>query len=308
MIELWNEVLLEPVLNGLLTLSNWFGGSFGLAIIAITIVVNIIILPLTLRQTKSTMAMQAMQPKIQEIQKKYAKDKQKLQEETLKIYKESGINPIGCALPLLIQMPIWIALYQSIIQALATTPENLFGLSERLYNWSVVQEAIPPENHFLGLDLAMPNFIMVILVMATMWLSQKMTTPASADPKQKQTQQMMQWMMPLMFGFIFLNFPSGLPLYIIVMNIFRMVVQRFVTGNWGGLATLIPAKLPTGFGGKDTKGWTPQENEKESKGWAPSDKTTKEIKSAAKKSNIVTEEGSGDGSSRSKRKNRRGGR
>ena len=106
MIELWNVVLLEPMINGLLAISIAFGGSSGLAIIILTIIINLIILPLTLRQLRSTKAMQSLQPKIQDLQKKYAKDKQKLQEETVKVYKESGINPLGCAFPLLIQMPI----------------------------------------------------------------------------------------------------------------------------------------------------------------------------------------------------------
>jgi membrane protein insertase Oxa1/YidC/SpoIIIJ len=132
--------------------------------------------------------------------------------------------------------------------------------------------------------------------MATMWLTQKMSTVPSADPKQQQMSNMMQWMMPLMFGFIFLSFPSGLALYIVVMNIFRMIVQYFVMGGWGGLATLFPAKAPVGTDTKGTKGWNP-----------PPDKTAKEIKAAAKKANIntTTEEGIRDGSSRSKRKNRR---
>jgi YidC/Oxa1 family membrane protein insertase len=296
LIELWNVVLLEPVVNFLVACSNAFGGSFGLAIVAVTIIVNIIILPLTIKQTRSMKQMQTLQPKMKEIQKKYAKDKQKLQQETMKLYKESGINPVGCALPLLIQMPIWIALYQSIMKALPTTPERLLGLSDSLYSWSFVQGGVPPNAHFLGLNLAEPNFIMVLLVMGTMWISQKMSTSPSTDPKQQQMQQMMQWMMPLMFGFIFLNFPSGLPLYIVVMNLFRMVVQRFITGNWGGIETVFKRRslfaAPAGGGA------------------LPEDQTAKEIKSAAKKSNVDIEKGKGigDGSSRSKRKNRRRGR
>ena len=295
MIELWNVVFLEPMINCLLVISNAFGGSFGLAIIALTIIINVAILPLTLRQLRSTKAMQSLQPKMQELQKKHAKDKQQLQQETMKLYKESGINPLGCAFPLLIQMPIWIALYQSVMQTLATTPEQLMGLAQRLYSWVSVQQAVPPESHFLWMDLAYPNFPITILIMATMWLTQKMSTTASTDPKQQQMQNMMQWMMPLMFGFIFLNFPSGLALYIVAMNIFRMIVQYFVMGGWGGLGNLLPARFAPGAGSTEPKGWTPS-----------SDKITKQIEAAAKKSKITAgEEGIGDGSSRSKRKKRR---
>ncbi|MFP3974713.1 MAG: YidC/Oxa1 family membrane protein insertase [Dehalococcoidia bacterium] len=249
MIELWNTILLEPIINGLMILSNAFWGNFGLAIIFLTIIVNFIILPLTLKQTRSTVAMQQLQPKMQELQKKYGKDKQKLQQETMKLYKEAGMSPMGCFFPMLIQFPIWIALYQAVIQALAKTPEALLGLSQRLYPWPFIQEAIPPENHFLWMDLAAPNFLLAILVMATMWVSQKMTMPGASgtgDPKQQQMQGMMQWLMPIMIGFIFIYLPSGLALYIVVMNIFRMIVQYFVMGNWGGLASFLPSRATAG--------------------------------------------------------------
>lgn len=236
-------------------LSNAFWGNFGLAIIFLTIIVNFIILPLTLKQTRSTVAMQQLQPKMQELQKKYGKDKQKLQQETMKLYKEAGMSPMGCFFPMLIQFPIWIALYQAVIQALAKTPEALLGLSQRLYSWPFIQEAIPPENHFLWMDLAAPNFLLAILVMATMWVSQKMTMPGASgagDPKQQQMQGMMQWLMPIMIGFIFIYLPSGLALYIVVMNIFRMIVQYFVMGNWGGLASFLPGRAPAGHAGQET--------------------------------------------------------
>jgi len=298
MIELWNVVFLQPIINGLLIMSHAFGDIFGLAIIALTIIINVALLPLTLRQTRSMTAMQSVQSKVKELQTKYGKDKLKLQQETMKLYKEAGMNPLGCIFPLLIQAPVWFALYESVMHALVTTPERLLALSQRLYPWSAVQRAVPPESSFLWMDLSQPDIPMTILIIASMWLTQRMTTMPSADPKQQQMNKMMQWMMPLMFGFIFLGFPSGLALYIVVMNIFRMVVQYFVMGGWGNLATLLPAP----FGNQKAKGWTPP-----TRGWTPSDKTAKEIEAAAKKSRITptAEEGIKDGSSRSKRKNRR---
>ncbi|MCJ7828877.1 MAG: YidC/Oxa1 family membrane protein insertase, partial [Dehalococcoidia bacterium] len=122
MVEIWNTIILEPVLNSLIALTNVLGGNFGWAIIVLTVVVRLALFPLTARQTQSTKAMQTLQPKIQELQKKYAKNQQKLQQEMMKLYKEAGINPLGCLWPMLIQLPIWIALYQSIMQALAATP------------------------------------------------------------------------------------------------------------------------------------------------------------------------------------------
>ena len=143
MIEIWNIAILDPVLNGLIALSTLLWNNFGLAIIVLTIAVRLILLPLTYRQTQSTVAMQALQPKLQEIQKKYARNQQQMQKEMMRLYKEAGINPLGCMWPMLIQMPIWIALYQSIMQALAATPENLLSLSQHLYPWDMVGQAIP---------------------------------------------------------------------------------------------------------------------------------------------------------------------
>ena len=148
MIEVWHLIIGNPVLNVLIALSHILSGEFGLAIIALTIIVRLISWPLTKRQLNSSKALQDMQPKIQELQKKYGKNKQKLQEETMKIYKEAGVNPLGCLWPMLIQLPIWIALYQAIMRALATTPENLLDLAHRLYSWDIVNQAIPLNSHF----------------------------------------------------------------------------------------------------------------------------------------------------------------
>jgi YidC/Oxa1 family membrane protein insertase len=238
MAELWNTIILEPVLNSLIAMCNVFGGSFGLAIIVLTVIVRLILFPLTVRQTQSTKAMQSLQPKIQELQKKYAKNQQKLQQEMMQLYKEAGINPLGCLWPMLIQMPIWIALYQSIMQALAATPENLLNLSRHLYHWAAVSQAVPLNEHFLGLKLSQPgsvNLILPILVGGTMWIQQKMVTPPAADPRQRSMTSMTTMMMPLMFGFFTLSFPSGLALYWVVSNIIGIIIQYFVSGGWGYL-------------------------------------------------------------------------
>ena len=175
MAELWNLIILNPVLNVLIALSDILSGSFGLAIIALTIVVRLVLWPLTKRQLDSTKAMQSMQPKIQELQKKYGKNKQKLQQEMMKLYKEAGVNPMGCIWPMLIQFPIWIALYQSIMKALATTPENLLDLAHHLYSWEVLSQAIPLNSQFLWLDLGQPDhtLILAIIVGGTMWGQRK---------------------------------------------------------------------------------------------------------------------------------------
>jgi YidC/Oxa1 family membrane protein insertase len=223
------------MLNSLVGLSGHLFNNFGLAIIVITIIARTCLLPLTLKQLRSSRAMQALQPKMAELQKKYAKDKQRLAQEQMKLYKESGVSPAGCAIPMLIQFPIWIALYQSIIRALGVNPEDLLGLSRYLWSWPILYSTLPLDNNFLWFNLVSPNIAVAILVGVTMWLSQKMVTPEVTDPQQKAQSQMMLWMMPLMFGFIAMSLPSGLSLYWIVSNLYSMAVQYFVIGGWGGL-------------------------------------------------------------------------
>jgi YidC/Oxa1 family membrane protein insertase len=248
--QAWNLIILQPVINVLIVLSHYLFGSFGLAIIALTIVVNGAMYPLTLKQIRASKAMQELQPKLAELQKKYAKDKEKLAKEQMRMYKESGISPMGCLVPMLLQMPIWIALFQSIIRLLAVTPEDFLGLSQYLYSWPVVYSALPLESSFLWLNLAVPDplLLLPLLVGGTMWVQQKMVTPTTADPKQQTQSRMMLWMMPLMFAFITLQFPSGLALFWVTSSVIRIVIQYFVTG-WGGLVKVTTPKP----GGRDKK-------------------------------------------------------
>ncbi len=237
MLEIWYLIILDPILNVLIALSHILFGQFGLAIIALTIIVRLVSWPLNKRQLKSTKALQDMQPKMQELQKKYGKNQQKLQQEMMKLYKEAGVNPLGCLWPMLIQLPIWIALYQSIMRALATTPENLLDLHRHLYSWDLVRQAIPLSSRFLWLDLGAPDpyLILAIFVGGTMWVQQKMTQAPSTDPRQQSTARMMTLMMPLMFGMLTLMFPSGLALFWAVSNVIGIITQYFVTGGWGYL-------------------------------------------------------------------------
>ena len=237
----WDIIALQPMMNTLIVLTKYLFNNFGLAIIFLTIVVNAAMLPLTLKQVRSSKAMQALQPKLAELQKRYAKDKQGLAQEQMKLYKESGVSPAGCILPLLVQMPVWFALYQSIMRVLAVIPENLLGLSKYLYSWPVVYSTLPLSNHFLWLNLATGDMLLAILVGGTMWVQQKMTMTPTADPKQQQQASMMLWLMPLMFAFLTLSFPSGLALFWVTSNIVRIGIQYSATG-WGGLIKSTPKK------------------------------------------------------------------
>jgi YidC/Oxa1 family membrane protein insertase len=255
-LNVWELIIQQPLTNVLIVVAHAFGDNFGVAIILLTLLVNCAMLPLTLSQIRSSKRMQDLQPKLAEIQKKYGKDKQKLAQEQMKIYKESGIKPAGCLLPMIIQMPVWFALYQSIMLALAATPEGLLNLARFLYPWQVVYSALPLNPYFLGMNLAQPNFILAILVGAAMWVQQKMSATPTDDPRSAASSQMMTWMMPLLFAFLALSFPSGLALYWVASSIFRIVLQYRVTG-WGTLrrkaSTVDTGKKYVTFEGEDKK-------------------------------------------------------
>ena len=232
---LWNLIIQNPLTNILILLSTVLLHNFALSIVALTVLVRLAMLPLSIKQLKATRAMQSLQPELVKLQKKYAKDKQKLAQEQMALYKNAGVSPAGCMVPMLVQMPIWIALYQSIIHVLAATPETFLALSKNVYNLPILNSVLPLNNHFLWLDLAAPDvlYILPVLVAGTMWLQQKQVTPPAVDPATAQTNQLMLWMMPIMFGFLTIQFPSGLALYWIVSNSIAIITQYKYTGTWG---------------------------------------------------------------------------
>jgi len=246
-VELFDVVLVDPMTNALIVLANIFFGSFGLAVILFTIIIRAVTFPLTLRQLHASRAMSALQPRLQELQKKH-KDPRRRSEETMKLYREAGVNPAGCLLPMLIQFPIWIALYSTIRIALSSSPESLIGLSQRLYPWSFIRQSIPLENHFLWMDLAQPDIILPFLVGASTWVQQRMMTPPAADPRTQQTNQMMLWMMPLMFAWFTLTVPSGLGVYWTATNLVGIALQFFYMRPAGRTwrQVFLPAPAPAG--------------------------------------------------------------
>jgi YidC/Oxa1 family membrane protein insertase len=247
---LFKVFLVNPMTNILVVLAAVFGGSFGIAIIIFTIVMRGLTFPLTTRQIKASRAMSTIQPRLQEIQKKH-KDPKRRSEETMKLYKEAGVNPMGCILPMLIQFPIWIGLYQTVRVVLGSTPESFIGLSQRLYPWSYVREALPLENHFLWMDLAQPDgtFLLAIIVGSSTWVQQKMMTPRTiTDERQQSMNSMMLWMMPLMFAWFTLTVPSGLALYWAATNMVGVILQYFYMRPSGQSwrEVFFPAAAPTG--------------------------------------------------------------
>jgi len=241
---LWDGIIIKPMLNSLVLLYDLLFSNFGLSIIFFTVIIRLAMIPLTIRQTRQMRAMSGLQPRVKALQEKY-KDKkdrdsrQKLSQETMRLYKEAGVNPVGCLGPMVIQMPIWIGLYRSIFWAVPPTPEGMANLSGYLYSWNPSLGSIPLSSDFLGMNLvhlvqAAPQpypFLLPLLVGGTMWLQQKMTTVRSTDPRQSQTNQIMLWMMPVMFGFFTFQFPAGLAVYILFSNLVGIVIQYFVLGR-----------------------------------------------------------------------------
>jgi len=227
--QLWNLLLLQPMINGLLFLYQLLWKNFAFSIAILTVLVRLITLPLTLPQQRSAKVMQELEPKVAKIRKRYAKDRERQTKEIMKLYKEAGYNPMTGCLPLLIQFPIIIAFYQAIYRTLADNPLQMLSLAKYIYAPRLSQ-LIPLESRFLWLNLARPDpfYILPILVIVTTWLSQKIATPPSTDPQTASMNQMMQIYMPLMFGLLTMSWASGLAIYFVVTNLVSIIIQYFV--------------------------------------------------------------------------------
>ena len=240
---MWDLIILNPLINVIVAVSHFLFSSFGLTIIVLTIIIRAATFPLTMKQLRVTKSMQGIQSQMNDLRQKYGKDQQRLAAEQMKLYKQAGMNPLGCILPLFLQLLVSVALYQSIIRVLAIAPEDFLNMSQRLYpTWSQNFSLVPLHNTFLWLNLATPDafLILPILTAASQWAMQKMTTVQTTDPAQQSQNQIMLLMMPVMFGFLTFSFPSGLALYWVASNIIGIVMQGLVMG-WGGLFKSGPA-------------------------------------------------------------------
>jgi YidC/Oxa1 family membrane protein insertase len=151
----------------------------------------------------------------------------------MRLYKENQINPLGCFLPLVIQMVVFIALYRALVFTVGGSPESLVGLAHRLYPLDMLRAQIPLDQHFLWLNLGQPDptYILPILVGLSTYVQQRLSVTPNASPQQQQQQQMLTWMMPLMLMFITLNLPSGVGIYWVVSNIFSLFASYWVYGR-----------------------------------------------------------------------------
>lgn len=251
---MWQTFIIQPMTNLLLFIYDLLGhgpNTFGLAIILFTIVIRLITWPLNASQMKGAQAMQELQNDKEwlEIQKKYAKDREKLAQEQMRIYQARGINPFASCLPTLIQFPIIIGLYQSVTRAMAATPLSMLQLARTIYPSLSVENIIPLNSAFLWMDLGRPESInilgfalptLAIVVALTTYVQTKLTMPApnAANPNDQAAAMsgMMSIYMPLLLGWFALNFASGISVYFITSNLLG-IVQYAATGraNWSNL-------------------------------------------------------------------------
>jgi len=250
--DIWNTVILHPMVNILVWIYSFVFHNFGIAIIIFTILIRLLTYPLTASQLKGQKKMQEMtsSKRYQEVQKKYKDDREKLAQEQMKLYKEMGVNPAGSCLPLLIQFPIMIGLYQAVALAMASAPVQLLNLSRSLYNFIPASQLIPLNPQFLWMNLGLPEIstplwapfgfalpIMTIIVVVTTFLQSKLMTPTATPGDQgAQMSKMMTLYMPILMGWIAYSLSSGLALYFIVSNVLA-IAQYAMMGqiHWSNL-------------------------------------------------------------------------
>ena len=252
---LFNVVITDPIFNALMLLYRLFG-DFGLSIVVLTLLIKLVLFPLTLRQLKSSKAMQALQPQMQEIRRKYAKDQQAQMVAMQALQKEYGINPLAGCLPMLIQLPVLYGMFFAFNSVLRSNPEKLVNtVNASLYpfiahfpkngvnvnlNWFTW---LSPAWH-ISLAQPDPTFILPIIAAVATFVQMRMslpkTVPTGNNAKSVQpdpttsTMKTMQYIMPLVTLYFGATFPAGLALYWTVSAVFQAVQQYFVTG-WGSL-------------------------------------------------------------------------
>ncbi|MFD1884993.1 YidC/Oxa1 family membrane protein insertase [Paenibacillus wenxiniae] len=224
----WNRYVVYWFAYALDTFANWFNGEYGLAVLVLVLIVRTLILPLTLKQVKSSKAMQAIQPQLQKLRELHKDDPQKQQAETMKLFQENQVNPAAGCFPLLIQMPIFIALYNAIIYNSA--------LREHTFLWLQLGE--PDKFHILPLIAAATTFLQT-------WMMMRMNPASMQGPM-----QMMMYIYPVIIAIMSWTFPAALPLYWVYSNIYTIVQNYFLYRNNQPIVTDLgvavdPGKTPS---------------------------------------------------------------
>jgi YidC/Oxa1 family membrane protein insertase len=245
------DAFITLMITVLLFIYNLIGQNFGWAIIIFTVLVRLVTYPLTAKQMKSSKAMQDLQGSKEwnDMQAKYKNDKEGLAAKQMEIYKEKGISPFGSCLPLLVQFPVIIGLYQAIIRTLAVTPIQLVNLSKHISDGS---NLIPINSQFWWMELSEPERlpimgvavpVLAILVLITSYIQTKMVTPSGGGDNAQGAQmtQAMTLYMPFFMGYLAMTFASGLALYFIATN--QATIAHYVITGQADIKNKLP-KLP----------------------------------------------------------------
>lgn len=211
----WFSFLAKPALYALKWLYK-YTHNYGVAIILLTILIKIVFWPLTQKSFKSMQAMKKIQPKIAQVREKYKDDREKLNQELMALYKTYKVNPMGGCLPMVLQIPVFIAFYRMLNTAVELRHEPFIW-------W--INDLTAPDRLHIGVPIPYLGGIPVLTLLMgiSMFLQQKMT-PSSGDPRQEQ----IMLLMPIIFTVFFINFPSGLVLYWLVNNILSIVQQYWI--------------------------------------------------------------------------------
>ncbi len=245
-------VLMETVLRFFYSLPPH---SAGLSIIFFTIAVKLLMTPLTISQLRASREMQKLQPQLKELQKKYAKDREKLQQETLALYRQHGVSPTQGCLPSLLQLPIFLGVYYAILNLTRIpTVGTLLGRLTGFESLALLGLAQVPTDIATGLTrgifagesflwmstLGKPDALHILPILAGLLqiVQQKMMTSKDADPQQQAMNNAMMFM-PLMIVFIGWTFPAGAVIYWVTQSLVG-VVQQYITSGWGGLRQWLP--------------------------------------------------------------------
>ncbi len=237
--------LMKLIYNIVLPIDTKYLSAYSISLILITLFIKFLLLPLTLKQTKSMKRMQELAPKVKELQEKYGKDPQTLQRKQMELYKEANYNPMSGCLPLLIQLPLIITFFnviQNPVKYIFGGDQAAYDIINKSFLWIkdlAFSEGSTLANGLvngLGMGVNIPFIGLALPILAgisayTTYLTSKMSVtaqPAAIDEQQKATQNMMNIMMPIMIFFMSIRFPSGLALYWVIGNIFQLVQQWIV--------------------------------------------------------------------------------
>jgi YidC/Oxa1 family membrane protein insertase len=255
----WQAVGVWPLAKALIWLSDSLKNAnipyhWGFAIIVFTLIVKIVTFPLTLSQMRGMQAQKELQPRIQELQKKYGKDREKMAQEQMKLYREAGVSPLSGCLPLLIQMPVLFALYAALV-ALGPSfrDANFFWIDDLSYPQTTLGYGWLTDRFNAGDYAGLVGYLILpILLVATQFIMQKwmMTTTPSGNDSQVQMMQQVSLMMTFMFGFFTLTVPAGLTLYWVTSNLLQMLQQWLITNERFNLTGAKPAAVAVADGSK----------------------------------------------------------